>query len=260
MTQEQLIEYILNRLGQTSQVVFGADEIADWPLAATEIIKSSGLLERGQPAQALECRGCEENCYMPVTILPSENSLPSRAFITCDKRNDIGRVTVEMNSLTQWKITDEKLAKVLAKLLGFNQLKQNKSGRSWLIGTLEYKKNNIPIELVSENGICIMVSGHKLSLQEVLQLQENQLFFNKNLLSEKARKPIQPPDTQKRSTSMRSLKKLETQKTYEIWQEEYKKLKQKNPSKSNVWISQQIAKMSIANDRDAETIRRHMSN
>jgi hypothetical protein len=45
---------------------------------------------------------------------------------------------------------------------------------------------------------------------------------------------------------------------YIAWQKAYVKLKRDNPSKSNVWISKQIAKMDIAKACKSETIRKNM--
>lgn len=45
---------------------------------------------------------------------------------------------------------------------------------------------------------------------------------------------------------------------YQGWQDAYVQLKKQNPTKSNKWCSLQIAKMDIANAKDAETIRKNM--
>ena len=45
---------------------------------------------------------------------------------------------------------------------------------------------------------------------------------------------------------------------HESWRKEYRTLKNRRPEMSEVWYSQQIAKMDIAKDRSAETIRKHI--
>jgi len=60
------------------------------------------------------------------------------------------------------------------------------------------------------------------------------------------------------SNARRAARKLDTQAMYESWQKEYRALKKKSRNMSDVWYSQQIAKMDIAQGRDAETIRKHM--
>jgi len=57
----------------------------------------------------------------------------------------------------------------------------------------------------------------------------------------------------------REARKLDTQAVHEGWRREYRKLKNKRPGMSDVWYSQQIAKLAMAAGRSAETIRKHMT-
>ena len=50
------------------------------------------MLERAEPAQVIECDGCERNCFMPVNVRPAEGNRPAQAFISCDKPEDVGRI------------------------------------------------------------------------------------------------------------------------------------------------------------------------
>jgi hypothetical protein len=56
----------------------------------------------------------------------------------------------------------------------------------------------------------------------------------------------------------REARKLDTQAMYESWQKEYRNQVKKRPDMSDVWYSQQIAKLDIAKGSNAETIRKHM--
>ena len=56
----------------------------------------------------------------------------------------------------------------------------------------------------------------------------------------------------------REARKLNTQSMQAKWQKEYRKLKKSRQSMSDVWYSQRIAGMDIADGRSAETIRKHM--
>jgi hypothetical protein len=60
------------------------------------------------------------------------------------------------------------------------------------------------------------------------------------------------------SNHRREARKLDTQDMHKSWQKAYRSLKQSRPEMSDVWCSQQIAKMDIAQGRNAETIRKHM--
>lgn len=62
----------------------------------------------------------------------------------------------------------------------------------------------------------------------------------------------------KPSKARREARKLNTQDKYKSWQREYHAWKKKRPEMSDVWYSQQIAKLDIAKGSSAETIRKHM--
>jgi hypothetical protein len=123
MMESELLEHIFERLSRadSGQEIFGADEVAQWPGGALEALIKSGLLERAESAQVIECDGCERNCFMPVHVRPAEINRPTRVFISCDKPEDVGRVPVELGRLAQWRITGWMLAGAVARLLGFMQ-------------------------------------------------------------------------------------------------------------------------------------------
>lgn len=60
------------------------------------------------------------------------------------------------------------------------------------------------------------------------------------------------------SAAKREARKIDTQAMYATWQKAYRALLKKSPNKSDVWYSQQIAKTTIAQGRDASTIKKHM--
>ena len=143
MTENSLLENILDRLGSSSAEaeLFGADEADDWPPGALDLFVKNKLLRRAQPSQVIECRGCEEYCDMPVNIYPAENNRPARAFIVCDKSQNVGRVRVEFARLEQWQTTVELIAAALVQLLGFSEPAKT-DGKHWNIGVLKGNATN----------------------------------------------------------------------------------------------------------------------
>lgn len=61
-----------------------------------------------------------------------------------------------------------------------------------------------------------------------------------------------------RNTVRREARKLNTAAMYAQWQKEYRALQKKRPNMTDVWYSQQIAKLKMAQGREAETIRKNM--
>ena len=87
------------------RITIDADEVAEWPGGLYDKLLAANLLTPIEPAQSLECRGCEEACFMPVNIMVAEGARPARAFISCDKPVNYGRVHVAFPRLRQWQLT-----------------------------------------------------------------------------------------------------------------------------------------------------------
>ncbi len=107
MPADALIASLKGRFAgnKSGRITINADEIAQWPQGLFEQLRAAKLLTQIEPARSLECRGCEEACFMPVNIMAAEGTRPARAFIACDKRDDVGRVRVDFARLHQWQIT-----------------------------------------------------------------------------------------------------------------------------------------------------------
>jgi hypothetical protein len=71
MTEDGLLQHIFDRLGyaESGQAIFSADEAAEWPDGALDALTKAGLLKPAQPAQVIECTGCEESCAMRVNTI-----------------------------------------------------------------------------------------------------------------------------------------------------------------------------------------------
>lgn len=182
MTASGLLEAVLDRLGsaEAAEAFFGADEAADWPPGALDVFLKHGLLRRAQPAQVIECRDCEENCFMPVHVFPAEGGRPARALIACDKRDDVGRVEVDFRRLEQWQATGGMVAAVVARLLEFSE-PAPAGGGQWHIGVLKGKKHKSPVALLAD-GFTLSLAGHAVPLVDVLAIEGNALALDKAAL------------------------------------------------------------------------------
>ena len=90
---------------KVARILITADEVAEWPRGLFDKLRVDKRLTPAEPAQTLECRGCERACFMPVNVMQAEGNRPARAFIACDKPENYGRVRVEFPRLHQWQLT-----------------------------------------------------------------------------------------------------------------------------------------------------------
>jgi hypothetical protein len=255
----QPLQQLLNRLAtsDSSTALFSADEFMDWPEGALTLFLHLGLLQQAEPAKTVTCNGCEEYCPMEVITISANDKRPARAFISCDKRDDIGLVPVSFDRLKQWQITGSLLANVLSQLLELTPpaLKTTGNNKYRVLGTLIGKKKADQIILILEGEAILTVSGHKIPLTEILKFNADKLIANKKALLSFVDTPIKPGKSVKTKNEAR---KKESQKQYAAWQKAYEDLKKKHSDKSDAWCAEKISKLPIANGKSAETIRRNM--
>lgn len=60
------------------------------------------------------------------------------------------------------------------------------------------------------------------------------------------------------STAKREARKIDTQAMYATWQKKYRAPRKTHPGKTDVWYSQQIAKVDKVHVRNPSTIKKHM--
>jgi hypothetical protein len=183
MTEGGLLEHIFERLSRADSggEIISADEAAQWPESALERLVTSGVLGRAKPAQVIECDGCECNCFMPVHVQPAEGNRLARAFISCDKPEDVGRVPVELGRLAQWRITGGMLAGAMARLLGFaNPPHEDSVGKSWTLGWLKGKECKGEVKLSVEGGVTLTIADQSIPLIHALTLNRRGLKVNKD--------------------------------------------------------------------------------
>lgn len=180
------LHVVLNRLAYADLAkgaFFFWDEVKNWPSEALNLMVEHGFLKPAPPMTTLECDGCAENCIMPVTIYPTEEVKPGRAFINCDKRDDIGRVKVDFRRLTQWFVSGELIAKAVVDLLELEQSPTRSTIEGqWLLGMLKGTKFHYPLTLRINGTAALMVAGHAVQLLDLLSIKANILTLDRVML------------------------------------------------------------------------------
>src|ERR1035438_10391769 len=118
MTPLEALLELLERVGASQgAALVSEEELCRWPVDAVRALKTHKLLVKASPAASVVCPGCEQECTMLVHALPSETGAAA-AFVICDKRDDINRVTVSAERLTQWRCGAEAVGRFVAQSLG----------------------------------------------------------------------------------------------------------------------------------------------
>ena len=260
MTPLEALLGLLERVGanQGAAVLVSEAELSRWPVGAVRALKTQKLLVKASPAASMVCPGCEQECTMPVHTLPAGKG-KAVSFVVCDKRDDINRVPVSAEQMRQWQCGAEAVGAFIVQNLGLRPESQRKTGAGlWELGLVSGKKRtqmvclraNEALELVAaQNGVpvaelvCFGADGYSLDSIGIRQLVDTSTTGDSRYTPSNAR---------------REAGKLATRDLHESWRKEYRAMKKRRPGMSDVWYSQQIAKLKIALGRSAETIRKHM--
>ena len=152
----ELIDRLLHLDGEP--VFFGNVELKRWPVSQVRALKSAGFLTMASPASSTVCPGCERDCVMGVHVLPAVGSRPARAFIVCDKPEDLGRIPVELDNLEQWGITRGGLAEAVGRLLGCTESpREDATTKHWHLGVLNTKEIRGAVRLSVNDDITLSV-------------------------------------------------------------------------------------------------------
>lgn len=191
MNPADVLPALLDRIAAAAGEValFSERELAEWPAAALARLKADGLLVKGSPADTLTCPGCEEDCLMPVEIATTSSGT-LRPFVVCDKRDDVARVVIARDLLEQWTSSPERVADVLARLLGIRRSGSDATARRWDVGVLKGGKGSAHVVLGIENELRLTIAGHSLPVADVLELGEKGLSIERRALLRCVDKPV----------------------------------------------------------------------
>lgn len=212
------------------------------------------IVQQVQPAKSLICDGCDESCVRPVVIYPANAKSPARAFVVCDIREDVGRVHVDFERLNQWQVSEQQLAEMVRDFLGHSTQPVVKDAGSWSLGVYRGKKHQAVLGLNLCNEAILVVNDTELGLVELIGFSNGRFKLDTAKITQLIDLGLAPAGKVQKN----ELRKSKTQTRNENWNKEFQRLKLANPAKSGIWISQQIAKLPIADGKDSETIRKNM--
>lgn len=259
MDSHQALTALIDRLNYAGKpVCFCFDELQAWQQGLLVGFIKAGLLAKDVTAQSLTCSGCEQHCFMPVVHAEDQQ----RAFIVCDdpdQQDHMGRIAVSLDRLQQWQTSAKQMAALIARLLGgATKPSYQQQSASYALGMLKSDSGRRVVSLTVQ-PLALVINQQPVALDELLYFDGDALVIDQPRIDALLNSP--PNATGKAytpDTSKQEARKLATQAIYQDWNDEYLKLKQQHPAKSDSWCSQQIAKLPVAKGKNPETIRKNM--
>ena len=243
------------------RAVFSYDTVADWDADVLETIIAHDLLKPTAVAQSIECRGCEERCFSDVVVQPSKAGAV-RAYVVCEvpaKQAQMGRVSVQPERLSQWLCSAELLARFIADQLGLaNVFSAGADPQRIQLGMLKGINGRRWVALIAA-ALTLEVNQHIVPVSELLFIEEGVITLDKARIRSLLDVATEPGKAYTPNTDQRAARQLATQAMYQEWQHAYDSLRREHPGKSKKWYSLRLARMPVARDRDAETIRKRLT-
>ncbi|HET7100048.1 MAG TPA: hypothetical protein VFJ52_02765 [Terriglobia bacterium] len=251
-----LLERVEFNRGATALV--SEAELSRWPAEVVRALKAQKLLVRASPAATVVCPGCEQECTMPVYTLPAGNGR-AVSFTVCDKRDDINRVPVSADRLRQWRCGMEAVGAFVAQSLGLRAGNQRKADTGlWELGLVMGRKRSQMVCLRIGERLELVAGQNAAPLTELVRIGAQGLSVDAEAIRQLVDVATAGDPRYTPSVARSEARKLKTQALHESWRKEYRALKQRRPDMSDVWYSEQIAKLDIARGKSAETIRKHL--
>jgi hypothetical protein len=259
MTLEDVVRELVQCLGSDGDTTLTWEQVRAWPKGAVDVVQEAGWIKPTCLGEMVECPGCEENCFMPVHVFPAQNGQPMRAFVACDKRNDIGKVKIPLARLQQWRLTQGHLVQWIANVLSLRFSGKRLDGGNLLeLGMVAGNKRTQMLCLRPDADLALVAGSSSIPLAEAIRFSDGRYTLDADMIRHLVDASTTRDARYSPSTARREVRKQETEAMHEGWRKAYRDLKKKRPNMSGVWYSQQIAKMDIAHGRDSETIRKEM--
>jgi hypothetical protein len=240
-------------------ILLSEEELARWDANALQQLKAQKLLKGASPAVSLVCPGCERECAMPVHIVPNGGVGKSVSFVVCDKRDDINRVPISMERVRQWRCDVEAIGAFIAQSLELLPGSQRKAAPGqWELGVMKGKQHNQMLCLRTTAALQVVAGSSIVPLAELACSVDGSYRVDAEAVSRLVDAAAMSDPRYTPSDTRREARKAKTASMRESWQKAYRALRRHRPDMSDVWYSQQIAKLDIAEGRNAETIRKHM--
>lgn len=181
MTATEALGELIARLGASPgrALAFSAADLQRWPADAVSAFKTQGVFRPGKPGDTAVCPGCERACVMPVQQRQRAGAMA--AFVVCDRRDDIGRVSVAPVLLERWRVDAHTLADALAGLLGAGACHPVPGEASAfrlgvVVGAAD--KATVHLRFGNQGDACLEVAGHSLELTSVLGIRAGKLALD----------------------------------------------------------------------------------
>ena len=246
--RRDLLAKILDRVaepGEQLDAVFLSDEVQFWPPDAIMALGAAKLLKAVLPANAITCRGCQERCRRPVTLIEAENERPEFLVSTCHLKTDFGPFEHSTERLKRWASSRETMAKFVSRSIGLSITAHDDRWRRVQFGALEIGSARRLLSVEFDVLPIAKIGSSTIPLIEFLEWGDNGIAVERSVLTEitvhsadhqSGSKRVQPSTTLRDDN--KQLTKLKTRRL----QGRLEKLAGQHPQLNKVQLAKKLEK------------------
>jgi hypothetical protein len=255
----QLLRALLTVLGANGRdaLLITRSETAHWPPPFFNALLETALIRPAGSANIVVCPGCDHACAMNVNSDTHPQTGNSRAFIVCDRRDDMGFIGLDPCDLKQWLLSRRQLADFLVRNLSLTPTGVSVDAPVIALGWKSSKRGRRHVCLQFEGTPQLSIDDGTIPLDQLIVWSgtaievDHEIF---RLIADQRPKPARHV----RSSVRREARKLATLDRRRGWQKEYRRLKHEKPWWSDEVIAALIAESDPGPKRKPGTIRRYM--
>jgi hypothetical protein len=159
--------------------LFSAAETDAWPSGILEHLLRRSVLRPTHRAEWILCPGCEWQCHKPVVVRTTSKGSKLLAFVACDEEPDHGRISVPLQSLTQYSATLLGMSAFMSELMKLGSPRSTAAGRSILLGTIKGRYGSRAVSVDLRAGrLMLHVGRQQESVTRVLRWIEGRLSMD----------------------------------------------------------------------------------
>jgi hypothetical protein len=255
----QLLKMLLAALASNGRdpVLIQRSQIIAWPPPFVHALVETSLLRPAGSAQVMVCPGCDDACPMHVYFETHPVTGNSRAFIVCDRRDDMGLVALDPSELRQWQISRRQLAHFLVRELSLTGEAVSADGPAIALGWASSKHGRRQVWLQFEAAPQVCLDNCNILVDQLITWNGSAIAVDQEtfrlIADQRPQAPRHPGNTARRDA-----RKLDTRDRHLRWQKAYRRLKQEHPEWSDEAIAVLIAESDPGPKRKPGTVRRYM--
>jgi hypothetical protein len=255
----QVLKMLLAALGSNGRdpVLISRSQTIAWPPPVLNALVETRLLRPAGSAQVMVCPGCDDACPMNVYFETHPVTGYSRAFIVCDRRDDIGLVALDPLELRQWQISRRQLADFLVRELSLNVTVVSADAPAIALGSTSSKHGRRQVWLQFEAAPQLRLDNCNILVDQLISWNGSAIAVDHEtfrlIADQRPHAPRHPGNSVRREA-----RKLDTRDRHLRWQKAYRRLKQEHPEWCDEAIAGLIAKSDPGPKRKPGTVRRYM--